>query len=456
MRLLFIENRYATRVWESVATRLLAAGHEIHWMVQNPVFRPRVGCIHQLPFPRVALQHGAGEGEGPGLLKYPERSVTYYGHSRAHHAPYRRAIELLLRKLQPEVVFGEQTQLHELLAIDIARQMGVPFLCPSATRYPVDRVFFCINDTMQTLGGSGSTMTEEAARELLESIRYRRVTPSYMRAPQMPKLRRAAHRAADKVRMTWGWLRGERFLTPSPWRKMQLDRQHALNVSRWETTARAGLEDSWAGQPWVLYPLQLQPESNIEVWGYPWNDQVEIVRRTADALARCGAYLVVKPNPKCKYEMSPALCELCASHPSVIPMGHGVSMQMLLPHATAVLSVTGTVIMEAACSSKPIAVLGDHDLARVPGVRPIYAPEEIVDVLVEVREGHYPFAHESALIAYLKKLYADSYPGTPFDPVNQPELATEDNLHALSESFLHVLNHLPTLRSGPSARSAGS
>ena len=444
MKLLFVENRYATVIWSEVAQHLSTAGHEIHWIVQNPVFRPQFGVVHQLPFPhRIRASHVPVETD-LNAVKYPDRSVTYYGRTRAHHGPYRRAINRLIGELLPDVVFGEQTQIHELLAIEAAKALQIPYLCPTATRYPVDRMTFCVNDTMQTIGGSGDRLADSEAREMLGAIRERRVVPSYMRAPQMRRWRRALHRAQDKARITWGWLRGERYLTPSPWRKFRLDRRHAENRRAWESFAREGSDDVRGGK-WVLYPLQMQPEANIEVWGYPWHDQVEILRRVADTLAESGTTLIVKPNPKSKYEMSRALCELCASHPAIVPMSHRVKMHELLPRATAVLSVTGTVILEAAFARKPVAVLGDHDLARIPGVRSIAAPEEIHGVLLEVTEDRYPYADEQELIAYLRRLYAESYPGTPFDPVNQPELATESNLRALCESFTALLQDLPRL-----------
>jgi hypothetical protein len=303
---------------------------------------------------------------------------------------------------------------------------------------------FCLNDTMQTIGGSNERLDDAAALEMLIAVRERRVMPSYMRASQR-RWRRTIRHAVDRARITWGWLRGERYLTPSPWRKFQLARQHARNFAMWESFARDRLDDELRDRLWVLYPLQMQPEATIEVWGYPWHDQVEIVGRAAEALNAIGATLVVKPNPKSKYEMSRSLCDLCARHPGIEPVSHQVKMAELLPYASAVLSVTGTVILESVFCRKAVAVLGDHYLAGVPGVRPVATPEGAVDVLLEAAELRYRYPAEHELVEYLQKLYAESYPGTPFDPVNQPELASEENLQAMYESFCAVLSDLPRL-----------
>jgi len=52
MRILFVENRYTTWIFSIVAKELAQSGHEIHWIVQNPIFSPKIGNIHLLPFPK--------------------------------------------------------------------------------------------------------------------------------------------------------------------------------------------------------------------------------------------------------------------------------------------------------------------------------------------------------------------------------------------------------------------
>jgi hypothetical protein len=442
MKLLFLENRYATRVWSLAAERLRQAGHEVHWLVQNPLFQPEFGQVHVLPFPDNKQLGAQVSDEADRPLKYPDRSIVYAGRSNAHHGWYRRAIRRALEEIRPDVMFGECTQFYELLAIEAAQERGIPYLCAAATRYPAGRMMFHLYASMEPVGGSGERLDDDAAKSMLAAIRERRVVLSYMVPPKGSAWQRKARRWRDQALISWGWLRGERYATPSPWTKMRLNSRQRQVVQAWESVAVPRPDERVGNSPWVLYPLQMQPESNIEVWGYPWFDQVAIVRRAADALARVNAKLVVKPNPKSKYEMSRSLQELCASHPAIVPISHQTKMNVLLPHTTLVLSVTGTVILESAFGLRPVAVLGEHALTKVPGVTPVQAPEDCARVLSEVMQGRYKFATEAQLLSYLQTQYANSYPGCPFDPLNQPEMQTPENVAAIRYGFESVLGHL--------------
>lgn len=45
MKILFVENRYKTGLWEVIAKEFEHKGHEIFWIVQNPMFKPSFGNV---------------------------------------------------------------------------------------------------------------------------------------------------------------------------------------------------------------------------------------------------------------------------------------------------------------------------------------------------------------------------------------------------------------------------
>ena len=47
----WIENRDRTRLWDAMAKRLEAAGHTIHWIVQNHAFIPQTGTVTRIAYP---------------------------------------------------------------------------------------------------------------------------------------------------------------------------------------------------------------------------------------------------------------------------------------------------------------------------------------------------------------------------------------------------------------------
>lgn len=437
MKILFVENRYITWLWREVAIRLQSDGHDIHWLVQNPVFTPKVGTCHRLPFPASDTTYVKPVDNIP-LLK-SDRAVRYFGSDGSHHPSYQNAIKSVLEREQPDVIVGEPTQFHELITIHQARKQGIPYLFPSSTRYPPDRITFHLYDTLDTVGGCGIGLPANEALSLREAILQRRTIPSYMVSQPETKTKLLVRRITDKFRITYGWLAGERYITPSPWRKFLLDYQQRTNVVRWEQNAHLALPEELNGRPWVLYAMQMQPESNIDIWGFPWNDQVAIIREAADSLATIGSKLVVKPNPKSKYELSSELCQLVSTHPNIISLAHNCKMSDIFPRATAVLSVTGTVLLECVLAGKPVGVLGSHPMSRYPGVTPLSTPAEIAALIGDVVAGKAKTAGPEESAELLSRLYSASYMATMYDPLNQPGFATSNNLDNILAAFRDVL-----------------
>lgn len=439
MKILFIENRYATRLWAAVAQGLEKRGHEIHWLIQNPMFSPNMGQIHVLPFPTKDERQPDASLE---WLRDSDRGVRWFGGDGTHWHTYNRNILQVLQQIKPDVVFGEPTEFHELLALVNARKMGVRFLFPSATRYPVGRLQFLDYDTLNPVAGEGHNLTDSELESMLDAIVSRTVRPSYMEIGKQSHLQKKWSSLIDKTRILAGWMQGERYITPSPWKKIQLERLHARQYAQWESFSHRSLPTAINDKPWVLFPLQMQPEANIEVWGRPWSDQTALVKRAAAALDLIGAVLVVKPNPKSKYELTSELCELVQNTPNIMAISHMTPMKVVFQQALLVMTVTGTVLLECVFSGKPVASMGTHAMTRYPGVQALNIPEDIAQTLQAVLHHEVGGATREEAKELLNFLYKTSYPSTTFDPLNQPELLNDENIADMVESFELVLTHV--------------
>jgi hypothetical protein len=439
-KIVFVENRYFTWILDAVAHGLQTAGYEIHWIVQNPVFTPRHGLVHIIPFPASSALVQPDDTELHRRLFASDRGVRWFGGNGFHWAYYREQIQTLIGHLQPDFVFGETTQFHELLTCDICREHGIPFLSPNVTRYPVGRLNFFLYDSLDPVGGEASDLNDVELSEMLDAIVNRTVRPSYMEPVKDSPTQKLLRILSDKQRILSGWLKGERYVTPSPLTKIRLDRNHAKNFRVWESFAHRSLPEALSGKPCVLFPLQMQPESNIEVWGSPWSDQLDIAKRAASALEEVGAVLIVKPNPKSKYELNAALCELVANTPNILAISHLTPMKDIFRDATLVLTVTGTVLMECVFSGKPVASLGTHAMTRYPGVVGLDSPEKIASVLLKVCQGKLAGASREQAKSLLNTLYKTSYPAMTWDPLSQAHLLSDwSTLDSLCNAFKHVL-----------------
>jgi hypothetical protein len=441
MKILFVENRYFTWILEAVAKELIALGHDIHWIVQNPMFTPSIGHVHVMPFPKA----GSAMMKDSDLrtrLQESDRGVRWFGGDGSHWQHYYDQIERIIENVMPNVVFSEVTQFHEMMASHICQQRNIPLLSPNVTRYPVGRLNFFEYNTMNPVGGEGIELSENEAEQMLDAIVGRSIQPSYMEKVQRSRLELFTNVAKDKLRIMTGWFLGERYVTPSPWTKMRLERLHAGQYQRWESFAHKTLPTTLNKSPWVLLPLQMQPEANIEVWGSPWSDQTALVQRTAKALAAIGAVLVVKPNPKSKYELTAELCEVVEQAPNIVAISHTTSMKDIFAQAPLVMTVTGTVLMECIFAGKPVASLGAHAMTRYPGVQAIDAPEDVAQKLLAVMRNEIHGANKTEAKNLLNSLYKNSYPAMIWDAYARPELMTAENISAILKSILTVLQVL--------------
>lgn len=440
-QILFIENREKTVFWEQVAINLRQRGHSIAWLVQNPQFAPRAFCaegaasVYRLAFPPRGAQARAAQDAGetwvrehhPALLT--DRGRRHFGAGTAHYGHYTAAIEGVLRAVQPHMVVGESTLFHELIAIERCRAAGIAYVQPCANRYPSGRFSLFAFDTQQPVAGSDEAWPETSVRDLAERIASGRELPFYMRVPDpVEKLQRRLLWATTRGRVWWGRLRGERYNTPSLRRKLNLGRQVRVSLARWTTLQRLPSAPART----LMYPLQLQPEANIDVWGRPYSDQAELVRALL-AAAPVDVQIAVKANPKAKYELSDDLLALAAAEPRVCLLPLDMSMAQAHAHCVGAVTVSGTVAFEAVfgkgrCVSLRHPVI-EREFTAFHAASPADAVRRLLD---EPQAGCGSPALGARL---LKRLIAQSFAGLVSDPLSHPGCLAPDNVDAVARAL---------------------
>ncbi|TBV10794.1 hypothetical protein DNK08_05640 [Stutzerimonas kirkiae] len=240
----------------------------------------------------------------------------------------------------------------------------------------------------------------------------------------------------DRLIILRGYVAGERYNTPAPWRKWLLDRQVQRRLKVWQQIASdKSLEGK--GLRLALYPLQMQPEANLDVWGQEFRDQAKLVIQLADALPE-GWHLRVKANPKSKYELSDGLLDVLRSHPKVSPIPLMDSMASVLAEVDLVCTVTGTVAVECVLSGKPLVQFGPSVVDHGSGCEQLRSAVEIADVARSIEANRYRLATDESRINLVRKLYATTFPGKVSDPVNLPSVMAVDNVRSVANTILEV------------------
>lgn len=446
MKFAFIENRYKTVFWVGLAKELRSQDCVVTWLVQNPVFFPTeepAGTVYCIPFPSRSDFAMDLETESLEKARRADRYINYFGGSDRHYGYYKSAIAAWLDRERPDVVVGESTLFHELIAISVCREKGIPYLQPSMPGYPGGRYAIYAYDSKETVGLNNEVPCDADCLAMAEAIRNRERIPDYMVPPsgKEPERNHPLPRSVkDRLIILRGYLRGEHYNTPAPWRKWLLDKQVQQRLKAWQQIVSDKPREG-KGLRLALYPLQMQPEANLDVWGQEFRDQAKLVNQIADALPD-GWHLRVKANPKSKYELSDELLDILRSHPKVSPIPLTCSMASVLSQVDLVCTVTGTVAVECVLSGKPLVQFGPSVIDHGPGCEQLGTVVEIADVARRIELNTYRLATDEDRICLVRKLYATTFPGKVSDPVNLPSVMAADNIRAVANMLFKVAHQV--------------
>jgi len=435
MKIVFLENKYKTHFWQKVSKKLTEAGYEVHWIVQNKLFKPATGAVHYVALPRKSdLVYDQKYDD----LENKDRYSYIYKNRVMHYKYYSKAIEKFLLSIKPKLVFGESTLFHELLTIDLCKQHNILYLHPSTSRYPSSRMSFYKYDSLEVFAGSGEVWSHSKVKSILDDINGRSISPDYMKKPK--KL----HKIGFYLRRFSGLLVsflsaniiGEFYNTPTLKDKKSVEFNCKKNKAIYESLCSHKLEE-FSNKNTIIFPLQMQPESNLDVWGAPHNSQPALIHRLVKNLGP-NWNILIKPNPKSKYEVNDELITSIKDLPNVFALSHSSNMKEIFQKFNVFFSVTGTINYECIFANKvcfspclPITRVFASCHYKIPTLRDM---DEIEDT------------RTNNSIQLLNKLIHDSYDGLIGDPIHSPQAMENGNIEIVSNAFLDVLERVKELR----------
>ncbi len=432
--ILFLENREKTLFWKAIADRMSARGFEVYWIVQNPQFGRTLGAnTYFIGFPpRSRLSRDPQIEKHPLLIA--ERGHKYFQSGTDHYRFYWDRINQLIDIIDPAFVIGESTLLHELITIAICEERNIPFLHPVGERYPNFRFAIFVGALQLPFAESGEALPWDMAIEMAERIATGREIPAYMaKLSEWKKLTRRLYWALTRVTVWFGRLRGEKYNTPSITQKIRLFREKKRNMLRWKSAYSLPVD----GESCILYPLQMQPENTIDVWGLPDFDQVEIIEKIL-AAAPEGVTVALKANPKPYYELSDELIDFAVRSPRVRLLPFDMKMTEAMRYCVGAITITGTVGYEAVfgrgrCISISHPVLAKH----FPSFTALSIDAAVKQLLVSGQVGNGSTELGAKL---LQILTARSFPGYISDPISDSRCMDAANLDRVAGAILYVIN----------------
>lgn len=412
MNIIFVENRYRTLFWRRVADALVRDGHNVAFITQNKNFRSWGFKEYVIPYPGKDIESLNFPIERFSEQIKSDRNINYFKHKgSAHYSYYASEIESILDDFKPEIVFGESTAFHELITIELCKQRRVLYLQPSTVRYPTGRFSFYKYDTLEPYLGSKENLDEKKADLIIKSIITRKVIPDVMRKPKV-SLDSKIHRLMELISLTTSYFEGEHFNTPSPLVKREIENRKNKLRKKWDTLAFSQTENVKTKFK-VLYPMHMQPEANLDVWGRKHRDQLETIRALVK-YTDSDVEIVIKPNPKSKYELTEELISFIQKNERCRFVAHNVSMGETLAKVDAVVTVTGTVAIECILANKPVLTL--VKTLNNTNNNCIYLDDiaEIGKWIERIKMNQFPSIDDKGKRDFINLLMKTSYVGKPY------------------------------------------
>ncbi|MEG1738007.1 MAG: hypothetical protein RR137_06385 [Odoribacter sp.] len=412
-RILFIENRYSTFFWSAMADLLIEDGHEVFFVVENHSFKPVGGNVYVIPYPTKTDLAASSGSQIFVQIEKSDRAINYFGlKNSSHYSYYFKKIEQYIVDIKPDIVFGESTAFHELLTIEICKQLNIMYLQPGSCRYPAGRFSFYKYDTLETYSGSNQKMDNDRALSMINKIVNRAIVPDYMIKPS-DSVGIKIKRMLDLLKHTKAYFEGEHYCTPNPFLKIALERKRKRNIERWDKMTEHKQQILGCQSFKILYPLQMQPEANLDVWGRKYNDQLRLIKDIITTTDN-EVMIVVKPNPKSKYELSSELIDYVNGCNRIIPIKHGVPMAEVFSEVDMVVTVTGTIAIESILSNKPVVTLIKTMNNVSKNCIFISSLSELQSVVDVIRKSEFPIIDNTEKIAFINMLNKTSFAGLPY------------------------------------------
>lgn len=417
-KILFLENRLRTYVWQWMADFLEDRGYEIYWIVENHYYKPKGKNVFVIPYPKDEdIEKAKKLGIPKDIFDYvtfTDRNLYIFDCKNAdYYYHYYNQIRDYLLDVLPDLVIGECTQFYELLAISVCKQENILYLHPSTCRYPVDRFSFYQYDTLRPYKGSGDVYPYDEALNLANSIVSRSILPIYMVEPSF-SWKRFLETQKDKLIKTYCYYCGEHYCTPSPKKKLRFNNKRDKLVEKWNALSKnKPWEDAIKHKFVVMYPMHMQPEANLDVWGYPFRNQADTIKKIADQL-KDDEILVVKPNPKAKYELTDELLSLLASRDNIVTVPLETPMAIAFGKTGLVVTVTGTIAMECIVSNKPVVTLVktlNNNQRNCPYLNDLLKLRPFID---KAKNGEFIQISDDERVAYINEIVKTSYKGSPY------------------------------------------
>ena len=223
--------------------------------------------------------------------------------------------------------------------------------------------------------------------------------------------------------------------------KLEIRRNRKQNLSDYESLVSKQVPKS----KFVLFLFHMQPEYTVDGIAINFYNQVEFVTNIARSLP-ADISIVVKENPRTVggLHRPKSYYKDLVRHPNITFLHHKVDAHELIVKSLAVVTLTGTVGIEALMMDKPVIVVGNIFYRFFDRVYSVSSVHEVLEKIELVNNGVYQtFESEDEKhlfgLKVLKSFYDATFVGQMYNGYSPDIHRSPDNILLLKKGFKSML-----------------
>ena len=402
-KILFIENRVNIYPYDKIAKNLIKKKIEVNWLVQNNLFLPKNGNIYKIPYPQKKNLQKSKQYKD---LILKDRNIKFFQSSSDHYDYYYNEIKKLLKKIKPNIVIGEATLFHELLTIQLCKELKIKYIFMQSARILVDRLCFYESDNLKYIYGEKKKLSNKKLNNILQNIKSKK---------NLVYKKTMSNQSTNLIKNFYFWIKifysrvmGEKYNTPNLFIKVYLSIKLIINKIKWKIySLNKNTTIINTHKFKILYTMQLQPEMNIDVWGFPHNDQYKIISSLIKISKKVDGLVFVKINPKMKYELNSKIIEL--KNKNIFFLDDNFRLSGNLNKFDLVFNITGSILIEAAINRIPAVTFTRSNLFNITGIKIINKYDDLIKIINQIKNKKYIFSTDNEVKKIINFHYSSSY-----------------------------------------------
>jgi hypothetical protein len=464
MNLAFVSLFGLTELYQAIGKGLTAEGHCIFWITTNQHWTYRLvneGATRERILELVYTPSDFLDDDTKGRIKQElgrceagcdltvnqcllmDRFLTERPVPRINEYVYLyyRDLKRFFSKNKIDYVFAEPTNLNDMLAYMICRELGIKYRSPRDMRFPSGRTVFFKGYRQEEIVPRRYPDTTINGRDLIDEYADRQSAPSYFDrfknepVVQPGRIMRAVKRRLGMVKT----LKQPSLTHYGIWGRIKLVASRSARAFYMRRLCKYDRLESIEGKI-AYYGLHVQPENAVDVLGSYFSDQLKLIKDLRRALPS-DTCLVVKEHPTFLGQRSVRFFREVKRLPNVRLVDHRESSFDIYRRADLVLTISGTIAYEAGLLGVPAVTFSRMYFDSLSSVHYCSDITRLKALVEQIRtsEGR----DLDADYKVVTELVGNSYPAWWSDPFFGRSSLSDENITNLTRAFLGLLNHDP-------------